>query len=761
MEKLKRSMVAKIIAVILFTLSVVTLTVSGIFVLYLVKSGAYVSGRKEEVREEMIEEIVSEYDTKALQYYEWYLEAIDFGDVPHFLSDFERNFAEKETNYAFVIEPADEKNTEYPALSNYQCNDYQYSDESIRQVCRQVDVKEISREIDILAELNKMGYEFELYDNYIEIYYDYGYEEYEERECVYQGDFAGFLENCWFRIGYESEIIIETPVESIWYRNVEDLIDDQEAFAYSAEDVYYELGEQYFDVSVEDGGLAEINIQLIYYRSIDVVLKSYVKTNLTANDDFGRSFELKYSYEIMEYSLPVFLTSMVLILLMAIFIIVSAGHKKGREEIQPNIFDRIPFDIVLVVYSIPFALLYTVLADYGFSYIHVVVSLCLVGVIGLLTALTLATLATRLKVGGLFKNTVVCKFLLWTVAVIRKAWGAFSRIIKHLWNNLNLYAKYLGVYFAVAGFELVFLMAESPLFYGMLFLEKIGFGLILAKAVIDMNSLKQGAEAIARGDTNSQLDVSTLKGEFRKHGETLNKIGDGIQVAVEERLKSERMKTELITNVSHDIKTPLTSIINYVDLISKEELGNPKAEEYIEVLRRQSDRLKKLIQDLIDASKASTGNMPVVLEKMNSCVLMEQLLGEYEEKFLGRGIKTLVNYHTQNTEIMADGKHIWRVFDNIFNNISKYAQNNTRVYVDVEEGEKFLQISVKNISKDQLNISGAELMERFVRGDSSRNTEGSGLGLSIAKSLVNIQGGDLEIIVDGDLFKVVLLLVRA
>ena len=225
-------------------------------------------------------------------------------------------------------------------------------------------------------------------------------------------------------------------------------------------------------------------------------------------------------------------------------------------------------------------------------------------------------------------------------------------------------------------------------------------------------------------------------------------------------MKSERMKTELITNVSHDIKTPLTSIISYVDLLGKEELNNPKAKEYVEVIDRQAARLKKLIYDLIDASKASTGNMPMEIVKTDVRVLLEQAMGEFQESLDEKNLRVHVLYATEKTVCMADGKQLWRVFENLINNICKYSLPNSRVYINVEQQGDII-ITFKNISADELNITGNELMERFVRGDSSRNTEGSGLGLSIAKSLIELMHGSMEIIVDGDLFKVVLYLPSA
>ena len=226
--------------------------------------------------------------------------------------------------------------------------------------------------------------------------------------------------------------------------------------------------------------------------------------------------------------------------------------------------------------------------------------------------------------------------------------------------------------------------------------------------------------------------------------------------AVEERMKSERLKMELITNVSHDIKTPLTSIINYVDLLQKEELHNEKAAEYLEVLERQSSKLKKLIEDLVEASKASSGNISVVKEELDVGVFLIQTVGEFEEKLSAAGLELIINKPEETFYILADGRHLWRVVDNLMNNICKYAQPHSRVYVNLGTQSEYVEITFRNMSKFPLNISSDELTERFVRGDKSRNTEGHGLGLSIAKSLVEIMGGELQIVIDGDLFKVIL-----
>ena len=234
----------------------------------------------------------------------------------------------------------------------------------------------------------------------------------------------------------------------------------------------------------------------------------------------------------------------------------------------------------------------------------------------------------------------------------------------------------------------------------------------------------------------------------------INDIAGGFSNAIQESLKSERLKTELITNVSHDIKTPLTSIINYVDLIKKEDIQNEKIKEYVDILDKKSQRLKKLTEDLVEASKASSGNIKLNLEEIRVKELINQTIGEFKDKFESKNLIIETNMPEEDVKITADNRYMYRIIENLFSNITKYAQDGTRVYIDVKKKNKNIEISIKNISKDRLNISADELMQRFVRGDKSRFTEGSGLGLSIAKSLTELQKGTFDITIDGDLFKV-------
>ena len=253
-----------------------------------------------------------------------------------------------------------------------------------------------------------------------------------------------------------------------------------------------------------------------------------------------------------------------------------------------------------------------------------------------------------------------------------------------------------------------------------------------------------------------KIEVEELKGDNKKLAQAVNTIGEGLHHAVDESMKNERLQSDLITNVSHDIKTPLTSIINYVDLLKREDLQNERAQNYIAVLDSKSQRLKQLAEDLVEASKISSGNISLNMERINLVELVHQTDGEFAERFAQRDLQVVSNLPTESVVILADGRRIWRVLENLYANVAKYAMEKTRVYMDLQaDGEK-VSFSIKNISENPLNIEADELTERFIRGDISRSTEGSGLGLSIAQNLTTLMGGSFQIYLDGDLFKVMI-----
>lgn len=444
--------------------------------------------------------------------------------------------------------------------------------------------------------------------------------------------------------------------------------------------------------------------------------------------------------------------------LLFIFAMCLAGRRKGSEPVQPRFWDRIPFIVILAVPFL-FAVAEHWLIDDVIRHLPVAVIVISVTALIYLDVIIvfafLRTVVVRLKSGTFIKSTLCYSIVSLLSHIIKKVCTAVAKDTK----ELPLVRKTVLVTALVCAAELVtlflYILWNSPpmwlLFWWLV--EK----LILVPAVIyvaiQSKRLSIGAKEISSGKLQYRIDTSGMPPELRRHGEALNSISDGLTVAVEEKLKSERLKTELITNVSHDIKTPLTSIINYVDLLKKEEPENEISREYLQVLERQSLRLKKLIEDLTEASKASTGNISVNVEILEADVLLEQVMGEYESRAAEAGLTIILSKPEHPISVLGDGNLMWRVLDNLMSNVCKYAQSGTRVYADLNTTEDNAVITLKNVSAFPLNISGDELRERFVRGDSSRSTEGSGLGLSIAESLMTLQGGRLTLSVDGDLFK--------
>ena len=276
----------------------------------------------------------------------------------------------------------------------------------------------------------------------------------------------------------------------------------------------------------------------------------------------------------------------------------------------------------------------------------------------------------------------------------------------------------------------------------------------IIKKLNNFEKIREQIKQIYEGNTKNRLNIEEFKGEQKEIAGYVNDIAGGFSNAIEKSLKSERLKTELITNVSHDIKTPLTSIINYVDLIKKENIDNEKVQEYLEVLDNKSQRLKKLTEDLVEASKASSGAIKLNMEKLNVNELIKQISGEFQDKLEAHKLEEIISFPEGEAYIEADSRYLYRVLENMYSNIAKYALEGTRVYIDIIDEDNKIYIKLKNVSKQKLNISADELMQRFVRGEASRNTEGSGLGLSIARSLTELQNGKFNIYLDGDLFKV-------
>lgn len=485
-----------------------------------------------------------------------------------------------------------------------------------------------------------------------------------------------------------------------------------------------------------------------------VILPQNVGTDWNSTDLYVQANTLlNFVYSMRYTALVTMFVSFIIGAAAFVFLMCAAGHRNGTDEIVTTVWDHLWLDVFAVgavlaeVFVFYVAAIFLINVDVAYLpfilFVTAVATLCM----GWLLLLFLLSFSVRVKLGKWWRHTLCYQ-------LFRKI-GQFGRMI---WENIGFLWKVILVMLVLAFFEgigvLMFFNSDIALLLWLL--EKLVLYPLVLWYCVQLNQLKSGTEKIAGGEPGYQISTKRMNGIFKEQGEQINHISDGMTHAIEERMKSERFKTELITNVSHDIKTPLTSIINYVDLLEKEDLHNETAQEYLEVLERQSSRLKKLIEDLIEASKASTGNLPVHLERLEAGIFMTQTVGEFEEKTKAAGLDLVIEKPETPVYIMADSRHFWRVIDNLMNNICKYAQSGTRVYINLEVKEAQVSITFRNTSKYPLNISSDELMERFVRGDASRNTEGSGLGLSIANSLMDLMGGTFRLYVDGDLFKVVL-----
>ncbi|MCM1213404.1 MAG: sensor histidine kinase [Lachnospiraceae bacterium] len=493
------------------------------------------------------------------------------------------------------------------------------------------------------------------------------------------------------------------------------------------------------------------------YALRDYVFRAYFNMDFPEDDQYAEIYNgCLFFYKIRYLMLWVFGISFFLGLNSFLFLMCSAGHQNDAEGIQPSVFTSIPLDLYTAVCGIVAAFLLLIMANMGNEIFDHVANLVVFSAVASAEALWctfyLRELAVRMKLGGWWKNTIVYRVLRLFGRLIRLFWRGVCAVLREIPSILGTLIFFLG--FAIAEFFGMLLCGAEAEMVSLWAVEKMVVCPLVAYIAIMCKRLLAGSRTLAEGRSEEIIDTRHMYGDFKECGENLNNIGQGISRAVAERMKSEHLKTELITNVTHDIKTPLTSIINYANLIAQEPVENAKITEYSEVLVRQSGRLKKLLEDLLEASKATTGNLEVNLQPCEVSVILSQAIGEYQQRMEEKQLELIVTQPEQPVNIMADGRHLWRVFDNLLNNICKYAREDSRVYLSVEVVEKNVSIIFRNMSKYALNITAEELQERFVRGDRSRHMEGNGLGLSIAKSLTELQNGQMEIVTDGDLFKV-------
>lgn len=493
----------------------------------------------------------------------------------------------------------------------------------------------------------------------------------------------------------------------------------------------------------------------------------------------------------------------------AVYLCSSAAHKPGTEDLKPAGLNALPLDLYAGGVVCVVAMCLTIADEFDKWILEQhwqTIALCIggLGFVGCLAFVAFCfAFAAQVKMPGAYWwwNSITGRCLKLAVWVLKKGWKLLSwlvpelfrllrRLIRDLWkvamamltlavHTARRVLLWLGQllrrigktaehffsllpltwqWLAVGGFMLLYAREASHSMRSNLSTAAIWIAVIVYGAYC-FGSLLEGVKKMRSGKLEEKVEGKYMIGGFRQFSEELNGLAGVAVVAAEKQLKSDRMKTELITNVSHDIKTPLTSIINYVDLLQKPHTPEQE-QQYLEVLSRQSGRMKKLIEDLMEMSKASTGNIPVEITEIDATEAVNQALGEFSDKLAASGV-TPVFQCEEEVRLLADGRLLWRAMSNLLSNAVKYAMPGTRLYVDVSTAGDKAVISFKNISGAALNISAEELMERFVRGDASRNTEGSGLGLNITKSLMELQKGHLELLVDGDLFKATLIFPKA
>ena len=610
-------------------------------------------------------------------------------------------------------------------------------------------------DITVNAENEKGYYDYKLRVEDGKVYYYNGYYKKTLDPSMYQ-------EWEWVNIqGYGMEL----SSQGVWKEKIEVLPEG----SILAEDIILDKYKIYWDIiSVPNSDVLDMyQVQLSW---------SYGEGANSLFTEWANLSNMLIAFDV--YAVPMIILSLLLVLVSFGLMIYSANSDKEKIGFLYNI-PVICYSLVIgvVVFGIAVGTLafgnWLMSQDIGRLLDMMKLALCVALILVWLVLGWFQNVVTRIKCKTLWKTSEVY----YVIVVLKKSWKYISRLMKWLWEfvttplralkkvcqevihsvlaNISVFLSGIFLFSAVSFVEL-FLYMWARWDVIVFFSIKVVEAVVLFIVLFHMERLHEGSKRIAAGDLLTPVDTTKMYWKFKEHGENINKAGDGIALAVKERMKSEHFKTELITNVSHDIKTPLTSIINYVDLIKKEDISDEKIQGYVEVLDRQSARLKKLIEDLMEASKASTGNLIVSLEECDVEVLLTQIIGEFEERLQKNQLEVVVNKPDYPVKMMADGRHMWRIVDNLLNNACKYSLPNSRVYVSLEQEQNEVIMIFKNISKTALNIPSEELLERFVRGDSSRNTEGSGLGLSIAQSLTELMQGCMKLEIDGDLFKVIL-----
>ena len=506
-------------------------------------------------------------------------------------------------------------------------------------------------------------------------------------------------------------------------------------------------------------------VEVAYYDGPEYQVVLYLQPELV--DPFRASF-ISIVYDLRYQCIGLLVLGLLAFSATLVYLCCAAGRRPDNDQVYPVALNRLPLDL----YALVGGLLEVGLSWVLFEMIDACISYggnwgvaSLIGLgafaMALIAVAFLFACAAQMKTKGGFwwRRTIIG----WCMIRIFRGLRWMGRGCRAVFRMLPLIWQWLFVAVMMAACPIFFLICAAnswhdfwEFLWAFLFIASIlGDIAIIVYWAYSLGQLQKGVNIMSQGGLHYQIPTRHMGGKFRDFAGAINSMAGAARIAAERQLKSERMKTELITNVSHDIKTPLTSIINYVDLLKKPHDGQQE-QQYLEVLDRQSQRLKKLIDDLMEMSKASTGNIAVEMGRVDAVEAINQALGEFSDKLAAAELDPVFRSPAAPVMIRADGKLLWRVMSNLLSNAVKYAMPGTRLYLDLLVIQGNAVLNMKNISRDQLNVGTDELMERFVRGDVSRNTEGSGLGLNIAKSLVELQKGQMHLMVDGDLFKVTL-----
>lgn len=510
--------------------------------------------------------------------------------------------------------------------------------------------------------------------------------------------------------------------------------------------------------------VGEASSHAVYYYDEKTELSAKYKVYILLDDDAEvlqaevpvailENYEVQYFCIKYRYAILVgFIVGVILSVGLLLFL---CSTIKRKEDAPKELMDHLPLDVIMTMGVVAsYFLCKEMFRDINISRQELLLMAPIWFLFLFLALLLIYYFIWRTSRKTWYEDTLIT----WLIPVAKMFINAWCKVFQ----NISMAWKFLMLECFLTCLECIVIYAIAPHEQSTLWmmLALMGVKVLLMPWIVlygvGLGKIQKATHEVASGNMDVQIDVKKLPFPMRGLGEDINSMAQGISVAVEERLKSERLKTELITNVSHDIKTPLTSIINFSDLIKNEKTENEKITEYAEHLHKQSSRLKKLIEDLMEASKASTGNLEIHMEPCDVKVMLGQCVGEFEPRLRENKLELMVKQGEEELQIMADNRMLWRVFENLMHNICKYAQTDTRVYLSAKRVEDQVEIVFKNVSKYPLEIPPEELMERFVRGDLSRHTEGSGLGLSIVSSLMELQGGKLSLMTDGDLFKAIL-----